>query len=91
MSDPIEEEYVQQIESGGADETSLHWMMALFCVVGIGVFFYFESGELNFDISSPDFNPLIIIPGVLAFGGVFSLVKATQGTLRSRTFGTDIF
>ncbi len=91
MNDSIEEEYVQQIESGGADQTSLHWLMALFCFVGIGVFFYFEGGRLNVDINSPDFNPLIIIPGALTFGGVLSLAKAAQGTLRSKRFGRVYF
>ncbi len=91
MNDSIEEIYSQEIESGSGDQTSINWMMAILCFVGIGVFFYFGQVELNFDINSPDFNPLVIIPGALAFGGIVSFVMAAKGTLRSRRFGRVCF
>ncbi len=91
MRDSIEEIYTQEIESGSGDQTSIHWMMALLCFVGIGVFFYFGEVELNFEMNSPDFNPLVVIPGALAFGGIVSFVMAAKGTLRSRRFGRVCF
>lgn len=63
---------------------------AIFGVVMLGAAallpWYFEL-PLNFDPWSPDFNPLIFAPVVLAFVGVTMLVKTTRSRLRGQKFG----
>lgn len=68
-----------------------HWAMAvLFLEAAAGTWWWFR-GSLNYDFGSRDFNPLGLVPVVLAAIGLWNLVPAIRGTLVSRKFGGTTF
>ncbi|MFO1316547.1 MAG: hypothetical protein U1F58_13165 [Burkholderiales bacterium] len=68
-----------------------HWAMAvLFLGAAAGTWWWFR-GSLNYDFGSRDFNPLGLVPVVLAAIGLWNLVPAIRGTLVSRKFGGTTF
>ena len=69
----------------------INWAMAvLFLGAAAGTWWWFR-GSLNYDFNSRDFNPLGLVPVVLAAIGVWNLVPAIRGTLVSRKFGGTSF
>lgn len=67
------------------------WAMAiLFLAAAAGTWWWFR-GSLNYDVNSRDFNPLGLVPIVLAAIGLWNLVPAIRGTLVSRKFGGTSF
>lgn len=59
-------------------------------MIGIAVVFvwYFEL-PLNFDIFTPEFNPVIFAPTIFAVIGFYSLFRAVLLSYRLRKFGTS--
>lgn len=59
-------------------------------MIGIGALmvWYFEL-PLNFNVMSPDFNPVTIAATIFAVIGLYSLVRAVLLTYRLRKFGTS--
>jgi len=58
----------------------------LLIVVAALIPWYFEL-PLVFDLWSPHFNPLIVLPFVLAAIGIVMLVRSVRATIRERRFG----
>jgi hypothetical protein len=64
-----------------------YWVGAVLLLGGIA---HFNRGPLSFDISSRDFNPIVLMPVIVAIGGVFYLARAGRDWLRARWFGTSV-
>ncbi|MBK9115018.1 MAG: hypothetical protein IPM22_05135 [Betaproteobacteria bacterium] len=77
-------------DATGANATT-NWVMAgLFLAAAAGTWWWFR-GSLNYDFNSRDFNPLGLVPIVLAAIGVWNLVSAIRGTMVARKFGGTAF
>jgi hypothetical protein len=71
-------------------ETSTHWFMAaLLFGAAIACVWYFKP-SFSFDLDSPDFNPFVAIPIVLALFGLRPLATAIRNTLLARQFGESV-
>lgn len=67
------------------------WAMAcLFLAAAAGTWWWFR-GSLNYDFNSRDFNPLGLVPVVLAAIGLWYLVPAIRGSMAARKFGGTSF
>jgi hypothetical protein len=79
------------IDDGTPSNASADWfVVALAFGAAIAAFFYFRVPQ-NFDFNSPDFNPFVLLPPVLALFGVWYLVRAIRATLIGRRFGRTVF
>ena len=68
----------------GAD---VHWFMAgLMAAAVIGILVYLPTTWV-FDMNAPDFNPLVLVPTLLAAVGLFQLFQAVRKTSRARKSG----
>jgi hypothetical protein len=70
-----------------ASTAAAYLILALLVFGGIA---YFSRGPLVLDPSSRDFNPIVIIPALVAAGGLFDLARAVRDGLRARWFGTSV-
>jgi hypothetical protein len=70
-------------------ETSTHWFMAALLFGAAIACVWFFKLSFNFDIDSPDFNPLVAVPIVLALFGLRPLALAIRHTMLARQFGAS--
>jgi hypothetical protein len=70
-----------------ASTAAAYLILALLVFGGIA---YFNRGPLVLDPSSRDFNPIVIIPLLVAMSGLFDLIRAGRDWLRARWFGTSV-
>jgi hypothetical protein len=78
-----------RIECNEAPSASVFWMMAV-SIPLLGFLIIWIAGvPFRFDINERDFNPLVFIPVVAVFVGLFFLVSAVFMTLRLRRFGVS--
>jgi hypothetical protein len=59
---------------------------AVLLVIAAGITWYFAI-PLDVDIASPDFNPLVVVPGSFAAIGLYVAARASRDALRARKFG----
>ena len=64
-----------------------YWILAALVVGGIA---NFNRGPLILDFSSRDFNPIVLMPVIVAMGGVLYLALASREWLRAGWFGTSV-
>ena len=70
----------------GTDRT----MAVLSLAVAVGVVFWFKL-PLNFDVNSPEFNPMVFLPVVLVLYGVAQAFKSVRGRGIVNRFGASVF
>jgi hypothetical protein len=68
-------------------ETSTHWFMAALLFGAAIACVWFFKLSFDFDLDSPDFNPLVAVPIVLALFGLRPLALAIRHTMLARQFG----
>jgi hypothetical protein len=70
-----------------ADRASSHWFIAgLMAVAVIGILVFLPI-EFVFDMNSPDFNPMALVPVFLGAIGLYHLALAVRWTHHARRFG----
>jgi hypothetical protein len=83
-----------QIESANTENARYYgWKAVAFLVLAAVVFggiAIFNKRPLILEPSSPDFNPIVLMPVIIAIGGVFYLPRAGLDWLRARRFGTSV-
>lgn len=70
-----------------ANASSEFYFAGAMFVIAALIPWYFEL-PLNFDITDPEFNPLVFVPVVFAAIGTISLLRTGLTTLRARKFGS---
>jgi hypothetical protein len=73
-------------DTSTADTTNGYMLGGLLIGVALLIPWYFEI-PLIYDVTSPDFNPLVVLPAVLIFIGVVVLARAFRATARKKKFG----
>ena len=71
-------------------ETSTHWFMAALLFGAAIACVWFFKLSFDFDLDSPDFNPLVAVPIVLALFGLRPLALAIRHTMLARQFGESV-
>jgi hypothetical protein len=83
-----------RIESANKENAAYYGLTAaaylILFVLLCGGIAIFNRGPLILDFSSPDFNPIVVIPLIVAIGGVLSLVRSGKDWLRASRFGTSV-
>jgi hypothetical protein len=69
------------------DAVVSHGILAVGCAVATGFVSSYLPWPWVFDIDSPDFNPIIVLPLLLGGTTVWETVKAVRAELRHRRFG----
>lgn len=70
-----------------ADRASRHWFLAgLLAAAVIGILVFLPI-EFVFDMNSPDFNPLAMVPVFFGAVGLYNLALAVRWTRHARKFG----
>lgn len=69
------------------DAAVLHGVIAVGSAAAAGFVASHLSWTWNFDIHSPDFNPMVLLPLALAAVGGWEAVRAVRAELRHRRFG----
>ena len=64
--------------------------LLILAVAVLGGIYVLNKGPLVFDYESRDFNPIVILPIIVAIGGAFFLPRACLDWLRAKRFGTSI-
>ena len=78
-----------RIECNEAPSASVFWMMAgIIPLLGF-LIIWIAGVPFRFDMNEREFNPLVFIPVVAVFAGLFFLVSAAFMTLRLRRFGVS--
>src|SRR5262245_62143900 len=80
---------VRTTEGSDSFNYGVDWLMAVLLLAAAGGAVWMMRSRLVVDWNSPDFNPLLVIPLILALIGLWSLQKAGRGSLRGRKFGTS--
>lgn len=82
---------IRRIESGDSFHSETRWIMAaLIGAALVGFVLYFRP-PLNFDMSSPEFNPMILLAVVMALGTIYNLFLALRGSRRKSKLGRSVF
>lgn len=71
------------------DAAVTHWFMAVGFAVATGFVASYLPWPWAFDINDPDFNPIVVLPLMLAGTSLWELARAITWTLRFRRFGTS--
>ncbi|MCY2959886.1 MAG: hypothetical protein NTY35_06940 [Planctomycetota bacterium] len=82
---------IHPIEDATPTHTSSAWfgaVLALAAAAGIVLWFHLP---LEFDFDSPSFNPMVLVPVVLAGFGIVQTVKGVRGSIQQRRFGASCF
>lgn len=83
----MNEEYGYRSAHETKNETIWSWIFAgVFTALPLLAVYFFPI-EFNFDVNSPDFNPLCIIPASLGAYALVTIVKAIRVTVHHRKFG----
>jgi hypothetical protein len=82
---------VRRIEDSTPFHTETNWIMAVLSIAAaLGIVWWFDL-PLDFDLSSPSFNPMVFLPVVLAGYGLVQAARAARARAQGRRFGASVF
>lgn len=83
-----------RIESANIENAKYYGWEAVaflaFAAAVLGAIAVFNKGPMVLEPSSPDFNPIVFMPIIIAMGGVFYFPRACLDWLRAKRFGTSV-
>ncbi|MCC7177700.1 MAG: hypothetical protein IT177_04845 [Acidobacteria bacterium] len=77
-------------EDSTSEQAATHWFMAaLLGMAAAAIPLYFDMRWI-FDVDSPEFNPIVAVPLLLAAVALYYAALGTLGTMRRRRFGSSV-